>query len=223
MADDKREETSEDEEVAAARGEASEAEDDDRSADDDARGDEAEADADAAEAVADAAEADADAAEADADAAEADADADEPDAHAGQAATKREGEAKRGRKFSLWWILPAAMLVEFYVYGRNGYIDVCVGKQGQTDFSLVGQPRTDDNRWKFPRCERRINLGLRSSYDEKLADGVKVACRQATLFRHQGESAQCEAADGGWVHQVDTSFCPPWDPNYYKHLFWFLQ
>lgn len=131
--------------------------------------------------------------------------------------------ARSGRKWSWWWLLPAAMLIEFYVYGHNGYIDVCVGKEGQTDFSLVGQPRTDENRWKFPRCERRTNLGLRSTYEDKLADGVKVACRQATLFRNQGEAAQCEAADKGWVHQVDTSFCPPWDPNYYKHLFWFLQ
>ena len=212
MADDKKEEASEDEDVAAAEG--------DDAAEGEASGENEAAGEDSASAE-------------DSAAGEDEVAARESGRHRGRHRGKQEGktegkgddggEGKVGRKFSWWWLLPAAMLVEFYIYGRHGYIDVCVGKEGQTDFTLVGKARTDDNRWKFPRCERRTNLGLRSTYDEKLADGVKVACRQATLFRNQGEAAQCETAEGGWVHQVDTSFCPPWDPNYYKHLFWFLQ
>jgi hypothetical protein len=130
--------------------------------------------------------------------------------------------AKR-RRISLWWLLPAAMVVEFWVYGHNGYIDVCVGKEGHTDFTLEGEARTDENRWKFPRCESRTNLGLRSHFDERVEEATKVACRGATLFRFQGEAKQCEAGEGGWKRQVKSRFCPPWDPAYYEHLFWFLQ
>lgn len=123
----------------------------------------------------------------------------------------------------LWWALPILMVVEFYAYGHNGRLQICVGKQGHTDFSLVGQERTDENRWSFPRCETRLNLGLRSEHDEKVAEGLAVACRGATIFRHQGESKACVAGEQGWEHRVEGSFVPPWDPAYYEHLFWFLQ
>lgn len=115
------------------------------------------------------------------------------------------------------------MVIEFWVYGRNGYIDVCVGKEGHTDFSLRDQARTDENRWKFPRCESRTNLGLRSHYDERVEEATKVACRGATLFRFQGEADRCEAGEAGWAREVSSRFCPPWDPAYYEHLFWFLK
>lgn len=129
----------------------------------------------------------------------------------------------KGWTSRLWWALPILMIIEFYAYGHDGRLQICVGKQGHTDFSLVGQERTDENRWKFPRCETRLNLGLRSQYDEKVSEGTKVACRGATIFRHQGEAKACVAAEQGWEHRVDASFVPPWDPAYYEHLFWFLQ
>lgn len=129
----------------------------------------------------------------------------------------------RRRASKLWWALPILMLVEFYVYGHNGRLEICVGKEGDTDFSLVGQERTDANRWKFPRCETRENLGLRSQYDERVKEGIEAACRGATIFRHQGESKACAAGEQGWQHRVDGHFVPPWDPAYYRHLFWFLQ
>jgi hypothetical protein len=129
----------------------------------------------------------------------------------------------RRRASRLWWALPILMLVEFYVYGHNGRLEICVGKEGDTDFSLVGQERTDANRWKFPRCETRENLGLRSQRDERVQEGIEAACRGATIFRHQGESKVCVAGEQGWQHHVDGHFVPPWDPAYYRHLFWFLQ
>jgi len=130
----------------------------------------------------------------------------------------------KGRRLSkLWWALPILMLVEFYVYGHNGRLEVCVGKEGDTDFSLVGAERTDENRWKFPRCETRLNLGLRSERELRVEEATKVACRGATIFRHQGEGKACVAGEKGWVHQVEGHFVPPWDPAYYQHLFWFLQ
>lgn len=133
--------------------------------------------------------------------------------------------ARRGGSWTsrLWWALPILMVVEFYAYGHNGRLEICVGKQGHTDFALLGQARTDDNRWKFPRCETRLNLGLRSQYDDEVTEGVQVACRGATIFRNQGEAKACVAKEQGWEHRVEGSFVPPWDPAYYEHLFWFLQ
>ena len=129
----------------------------------------------------------------------------------------------RRRASRLWWALPILMVIEFYVYGHNGRLEICVGKEGDTDFSLVGQERTDANRWKFPRCETRENLGLRSQHDAKVKEGIEAACRGATIFRHQGEAKVCVAGEQGWQHRVEGRFVPPWDPAYYRHLFWFLQ
>ena len=145
-----------------------------------------------------------------------------PDSASNSASNSDAGEPRR-RASKLWWALPILMVVEFYFYGHNGRLEICVGKEGDTDFSLVGQPRTDENRWKFPRCETRLNLGLRSHKEAKIEEGLKVACRGATIFRHQGEAKACIAKDKGWVHQIEGHFVPPWAPAYYKHLFWFLQ
>jgi hypothetical protein len=131
-------------------------------------------------------------------------------------ASPRRGAAK------LWWALPVLMVIEFYAYGRNGRIDVCVGMEGETDFALVGTERTDDNRWRFPRCETRHDLGLRSSKDEKIEEALRVACRGATIFRHQGQTKACVAGRDGWQHRIESHFVPPWDPAYYEHLFWFF-
>ncbi|MCA9707578.1 MAG: hypothetical protein KDK70_17125 [Myxococcales bacterium] len=131
--------------------------------------------------------------------------------------------AARRRLSMLWWALPVLMIVEFYVYGHDGRLEICVGKEGDTDFSLVGQERTDENRWKFPRCETQLNLGLRSTKETAVPEGIKVACRGATIFRHQGETKACIAGEGGWEHRVQGHFVPPWEPAYYRHLFWFLQ
>jgi hypothetical protein len=128
-----------------------------------------------------------------------------------------------GRASKLWWALPILMVVEFYAYGHNGRLEICVGKEGETEFSLVGQERTDDNRWKFPRCETRLDLGLRSHREIIVDEGKKIACRGATIFRHQGEAKMCVASENGWQQRVEGHFVPPWDPAYYQHLFWFLQ
>ncbi len=160
-------------------------------------------------------------AESDDDAEEASAD---EDADRGRdQARKDRGQAAERKTSKLWWALPILMLVEFYMYGHNGRLEICVGKDGDTDFSLVGQERTDENRWKFPRCETRLNLGLRSEREARVEEGIKVACRGATIFRHQGEAKACVSGDKGWIHQVEGHFVPPWDKAYYQHLFWFLQ
>jgi hypothetical protein len=121
-----------------------------------------------------------------------------------------------------WWALLVVAAVEFWIYGFRAEIEVCVGKEGVTDFALDGQERTDENRWSFPRCETRLNLGLRSRFDENVAEATKASCRGATIFKHQGEGPACVEATEGWQHRVETRFIPPWDQRYYEHLLWFL-
>jgi hypothetical protein len=126
------------------------------------------------------------------------------------------------RRIPWGWIVVVALLIEFGVYGSNGHIEVCVGKEGVHDFDLVGQDRTDENRWQFPRCESRMNLGLRSTYEEKVDDAVRVACRGATMIQHRGESRSCSEAESGWVQRIQTHPCPPWHRHFWSHLLWFL-
>lgn len=133
------------------------------------------------------------------------------------------GERSSGFRARLWWLLPIAMVVEFYAYGHDGRLEICVGKRGEVDFELLGQERTDDNRWQFPRCETRDNLGLRDREDELVPEAIALACRGATIFRNRGEAKECVAGEKDWEHRVERSFVPPWDPAYYRHLFWFLQ
>jgi hypothetical protein len=144
-----------------------------------------------------------------------------PEATADKPASTKPAKGKGGG--SRWWVILIVVLVaEFYVYGRRGEIEVCVGKQGVHDFTLMGQERTDDTRWKFPRCESRVNLGLRSQYDEFVDDATNVACRGATLFRNRGEGPQCVAQESEWQRQIETSYIWPWDSRYYEHLLWFF-
>jgi hypothetical protein len=126
------------------------------------------------------------------------------------------------RRIPWGWIVLVALVVEFGIYGSNGHIDVCVGKEGVHDFDLVGQDRDDENRWKFPRCESRMNLGLRSEYEEKVDDAVRMACRGATMIQQRGESRSCVEAEDGWIQRIQTQPCPPWHRHFWTHLFWFL-
>ena len=214
LADEADEEAKAAEPKSAAKTEAKDDEEDDRDAKSDAR--EAKADDDDREAKK--AEASDDE---DEDDREAKGDGEKDDAKKADAKPAAKTKEKSGG--SRWWVvLLVVLVVEFYVYGRNGDIEVCVGKQDVHDFSLVGQERTDDNRWKFPRCEARVNLGLRSQYDELVEDATNVACRGATLFRNRGEGPQCVAGEQGWTKQVETSYIWPWDSRYYKHLLWFV-
>jgi hypothetical protein len=146
------------------------------------------------------------------------AEADEP------TTTKKEvADPDKPRRRIPWgWIVVVALVVEFGIYGSNGHIDVCVGKQGAHDFDLVGQERDDENRWRFPRCESRMNLGLRSAYEEKVEEAVRVACRGATMIQHRGEAGACVQAEDGWIQRIEASPCPPWHRHFWSHLFWFL-
>jgi len=149
----------------------------------------------------------------------------EPFATQGDPAQPPPGTRERERRDRGWWwwaLLAIALVVEFWMFGRRGEIQVCVGKAEVHRFELLGKARTDENRWAFPRCEKRLNLGLRSSYDAQVADATKAACRGATLFKLRKEGKPCEQATDGWKHRVRTEFVPPWDARYRRELFWFF-
>ena len=146
------------------------------------------------------------------------------DAPVAAAAAPTDAPAVRKRRAIPWWsFVLAALVIEFAIYGHAGHIEVCVGKAGETDFALSGQERTDDNRWKFPRCESRVNLGLVSHREQLTKEAVHVACRGATIFRHQGEGKACTEGKSGWEQHIESSQCPPWHGHFYAHLFWFLK
>jgi hypothetical protein len=149
-------------------------------------------------------------------------DADTPEPTAAPAADAETPQKAESRGSRWWYLLLVVLVVEFYVYGSRGEIQVCVGKGGQHDFALLGQERDDSNRWKFPRCEKRENLGLRSNYDLMVEDAAKGACRGQTMLRNKGEGKVCLEQKDGWSHQIETGFIPPWDRRYYEHLLWFI-
>ena len=147
------------------------------------------------------------------------------DAAASQETHDEPQQAERAaprRRIPWGWIVVAALVIEFGIYGSNGHIEVCVAKEGVHDFELLGQERTDDNRWRFPRCESRMNLGLRSTLDEKVEDAVRVACRGATMIQQRGETRSCVEAEDGWLQRIQTHPCPPWHRHFWSHLLWFL-
>ena len=126
--------------------------------------------------------------------------------------------ALRGR----WWILLVAIgILELYLFGSRGHVQVCVAREGVHDFSLLGSERTDDNTHRFPTCEDRLNIGITSHFDEVVESATIHACTRANILRSTTEKAICVIKQDGWQHRVGTSWCPPWHDHYYKRLFWF--
>jgi hypothetical protein len=144
------------------------------------------------------------------------------DAAPGKAASKDGGGAQKGDRTTLVWIVAvcAIFCIELFFYGRRGDIELCVGKEGVHDFALRGQERTDDNRWKFPYCEHRVNLGLVSHFEELGQEALDQACRRATLMRFKDEQKACVRMEKNWKRQVYTEQIWPTDRRFYRRLFW---
>jgi len=142
----------------------------------------------------------------------------------GVAAAPHASKTKPDRS-SWYWGLGVALLVvlELYFYGKNGVFQVCVAKDGFHDWNLIGQQRNDANRWKFPYCEERKNLGLRSEFDDLAREAVKASCRRATLMHFKGEENACIAMEKGWRRKVITRQVMPWEKQFYRRLFWLEQ
>lgn len=136
-----------------------------------------------------------------------------------EAAPSDDAEPRRRRP---WWVLLFVVgLVELFLFGSRGRMRVCVARDGEHDFSLVDQPRTEENTRRYPTCVKRTNVGIVSKYDDVLKEATGYACQRAAVLRPTDVLYQCILERDGWQHRVETSFVPPWDPIYYRRLFWF--
>lgn len=133
----------------------------------------------------------------------------------------KEAESEVPRRRPWWLLLLAIGLLELFLFGSRGRMRVCVAHQGEHDFALVDQPRTEENTRRYPTCVKRTNVGIVSKYDDVLKEATGYACQRAAILRPTDVLYQCILEQDGWEHRVETSFVPPWDPIYYRRLFWF--
>lgn len=141
--------------------------------------------------------------------------------------SKDEGDADdrvRERRNTLIWVAAIGLLltIELYLFGRNGYIDVCIGRDGITDFGLVGEPVTQETSRKAPLCQRRHNLGMQSRYDEELKAGLRQACQRANATFGTRDVMSCINGKDPWAHWIASEQVPPWHEAFYKQMLWFL-
>jgi hypothetical protein len=120
---------------------------------------------------------------------------------------------------SLWVAGILAVLAgELYIYGHDGWIRVCVGREGMTDLSLLDQPRAHGGNGGYPVCAEHLNLGMYSRSNETAREALEVACtRGAGLLR--GDKTDCLRKERGWLRRVDKEQVPPWAPRLYRRLF----
>lgn len=136
--------------------------------------------------------------------------------------TANATEPQRSRRrlpMSAWVAGVLAVLAgELYIYGHDGWIRVCVGREGITDLSLLEQPRTHGGSGGYPVCAEQLNLGMYSRSDEAAREALEVACvRGAALLR--GDKTHCLRKERGWLRRVDKEQIPPWDSRLYRRLF----
>lgn len=141
------------------------------------------------------------------------------DAPAAKPAAEPAKKEKLGAK--LWLVLLAIGIAEVFLFGSRGHIEVCVARDGVHDFALLGQERNDENTQRYPTCEKRLNIGITSHFDEVLEGATIHACTRANILRSTTEKAICVIKEDGWQHRVVTDWCPPWHDHYYKRLLWF--
>lgn len=134
--------------------------------------------------------------------------------------TPEKDEEKRDKWFWHWVVgIIAVLCVELYIYGHNGKIEVCVGVEGVTDWSLIGKPKTPDNFAKSPKCAQRMNLGMYGDSEEAARAALDEACARATTTNHVART-DCVRRDKKWTRKVFKEHIPPWDERLYKRLLW---
>jgi len=155
-----------------------------------------------------------------------DGDADEP-AHAdgqsaeNEAAESSTTEGSQGPRAKVWLALVVIAIFEMWLFGRRGHIELCVAREGVHDFALLDTPRTDDNTRRYPTCEKRLNIGITSHFEQAIEDAALHACRRANILRSKEEAIACVLQQAGWQRRTRTTWCPPTHDHYYKRLFWF--
>jgi hypothetical protein len=148
---------------------------------------------------------------------EAQDEADEADEAPNSLEPPPEKESARGLLLWVGGIL-LILCVELFIYGHNGRIEVCVGLEGVTDFSLIGQPRSPENFRAYPQCVERMNLGMWSSSEEAAQSALDAACTRVTTRASGDAKQQCMRKDNKWQRQVIKENIPPWDPRLYRRL-----
>jgi len=104
-----------------------------------------------------------------------------------------------------------------YIYGHDGWIRVCIGKEGTTDFALLDKQRTQGAARGFPICVERLNLGMYSNGDDIAREALEQVCaRGATLMG--GDQRECIRKEKGWSRRVDKKQILPWDRRFYRRL-----
>ena len=145
--------------------------------------------------------------------------ASEADAGASTSAPHKQDSEKKGRATTWAWVVGIVTILaaELYVYGHDGWIRVCIGKEGKTDFTLLDKPRQPGSSGPFPICAERLNLGMYSNGDDIAREALEHACfRGATLMG--GDQRDCIRKDEGWTRRVDKQHIPPWDRRLYRRL-----
>lgn len=123
---------------------------------------------------------------------------------------------------TLVWALGILVLlgIEIYVYGHNGDIEVCVGIDKLTDYTIRAETRTKANATKHPFCAKRVNLGMWSKGDELADAALKEACGAASRVVGAEHRQKCIRRDDPWTRFVEKKQIPPWDPRLYRRLLW---
>lgn len=147
----------------------------------------------------------------------ADARADRVDAH-------KQKDAKDSRwldrSTALWLgVVAIVFAVELFIYGHAGIIRVCVGLEGQTDFSLLNRKTADASPRSHPFCAERRNIGMYPNADEAARAALEEACQRGAVLT-RGDQRACLRREKGWVRQVHKENVPPWDERVYRRLLW---
>lgn len=123
---------------------------------------------------------------------------------------------------TLVWALGILVLlgIEIYVYGHDGDIEVCVGIDKLTDYTIRAETRTKANATKHPFCAKRVNLGMWSKSDELADAALKEACGAASRVVGAEHRQKCIRRDDPWTRFVEKKQIPPWDPRLYRRLLW---
>jgi hypothetical protein len=139
---------------------------------------------------------------------------------------QRETEAPK-RKPETWtntllWLAGILLLlgIELYIYGHDGYVQVCVGIQEITKFELRHEVKTKANAKHHPFCAERMNLGMWSSSEEHGKAALEEACHSAARVVGMERKQHCLRNDDPWKRFVDTQQVMPWDPRFYRRLLW---
>ncbi len=133
---------------------------------------------------------------------------------------ERAADSEGRERGLLIWVAAILLIlgVELFIYGHNGRVEVCVGLEGVTDFSLVGQKRSPENFRKYPKCLERMNLGMWTSSEEVAREALNTICSRLTAKLEPEFKQQCIRKEGRFDRVVVKENIPPWDPRLYRQL-----